>query len=633
MRNEIIYGLFCLLILNAVFQGGEGAILRSLSPLLLLLLLFFFLFFKVQNKPLQIQRNPLHLPLFLVALSLILSTFFSPSWGNSLRGLSLELAYLAIAFLGIQLFSSKKSAERVGIFLILLALFEAFFAIGQRLFLGMERVTGTFRYATFFIDPLLVGLSFLLGFLLFDPLKRWQKILLLSALPFFLLAFLLSGTRAVLLSLLSILLFLGFLKGRKVLSLLLLVALLILIFALLLPNPLQERLLHGERNIYAFQRPRIWLTSIHVIRDHPLFGVGLRNFELLSPPYNFPVENAVGRYAKKVEIPHNQYLLVASHSGVLGLLSFFLLLIFSMNSGIKLRSHGGVYAGALVGVIAFLVHFLVDNPLYLPVNGFTFYLLLGLLGSRFQDSKIHTLNRVRARLYLFLLFVPLAYLLSKPLAATLIYRQGVEEAKKKNYQKAIRASRAASILLPSESLYQNAQGALYSKYFEETQNPLHLQLAYKEFKTAIVTHPILPFYREDFADFLYAHREELEKMGINVDDEIFHQIHTAISLDPYNPFYRRKLAIHHANLGEKKKATQVLEETLTIEPHYLLVRYQLILFYRELGEQENVVKHYRILLSHLDQNLQQRVQTPYEKDLVAFDKDLLMDLPFLDSRE
>jgi len=88
------------------------------------------------------------------------------------------------------------------------------------------------------------------------------------------------------------------------------------------------------------------------------------------------------------------------------------------------------------------------------------------------------------------------------------------------------------------------------------------------------------------------------------------------------------LAIHHANLGEKKKATQVLEETLTIEPHYLLVRYQLILFYRELGEQENVVKHYRILLSHLDQNLQQRVQTPYEKDLVAFDPGLLKNLSF-----
>lgn len=649
MRNAIFYGLAFTLFLNAIFLGGEEEILQSLSPLLLLILLFFYILSSFQRSSLRrqadglwFQRSPLHLPLLLLTLSLILSTFFSVSRGNSLRGLSLELAFLASAFLGIQLLPSRKEAERLGLLLLLLALFETFFAIGQRLFVGMERVTGTFHYATFFIDPLLVGICVILGFLFFDPLKRWQQMLLLSALPFILLALLWSGTRAVLPTLFSILLFFGFLRGRKVFFLLLLAALLLLLVLLLFPNSLRDRLLHGERDIYAFQRVRIWQRSYQVFRDHPFSGVGLKNFEFISSPYNFPVEDAVGRYAKKIEIPHNQYLLVACHSGLPALISFFLLLYFSLRSGIRLLPLGGVYAGALGGVIALLIHFLFDNPLYLPVNGFTFYLLLGLLGSRFKDSEIQrrkipileSLNlqaipRVRIQIYLLLFFLPLAYLFTKPVAATLYYQKTMREAKRKNYFAATQACQIASALLPSEALYHDALGTLNGMLYKETKNAMYLTEAYGRFRRSVETHPVHPLYKENFAIFLYTYRAEMRTMGMDVEDEILDQIRSAISLEPYNPFYREKLALFYAEEGRKGEAIEELEEVLTIEPRYLLARYQLILLYEALGERELAQEHFHVLISHLDQNLHLRVQTAYETDLVRFDPDLLQHLSFL----
>jgi O-antigen ligase len=643
LRNGIFWGTVFLLLLNAIFSGGEGEILYSLSPLILIVLLF-LIFFTNPNKRdsiqeargIFLQRSPLYLPLLLLALFHLLSFIFSLSRGNSLARLYLELAFLATAFLSIQLFSSKRRASKAGVLLIFLALFEVFFAVGQRLFLGIERVTGTFNYATFFIDLPLVGFALVLGFIFFEPLVKWKKVLLLSTIPFFLLAFLWSGTRAVLPSLFSILLLLGIRKGRKVRTLVVLLTLFLLLLTSLLPNPLRDRFMNKEEDIYSFQRVRIWMSSLKVFRDHPLFGVGLGNFEFISPPYNFPVESAVGRYARKVEIPHNEYLFIACQAGIFVLLSFFLLIYFGTRSGFRLSNLGGVYFGSLSGMIALLIHFLFDNPLYLPLNGFLFFLLIGLLGSHpekignslFSYSKFPSIHPRRTRIYLIILFLAFAFHLAKPLAASLFYQNAVREAKQDNYRDAIRFCKKASILKPSDAVYYNALGTLYSKLFVETDKPLLLQFAYIRHRTAIDLHPIEPFYREDFANFLYTHREDLEKLGQDVNLEIRIQLHKSITLDPYNPFYRRKLAAHHAELGEKERGIGIMEELLEIEPHYLQARYQLILLYREMGKLADAQKHYEILLSLLEQNLNDRVQVPYEKDLISFDRSLLRNLNF-----
>jgi O-antigen ligase len=643
LRNEIFWGTAFLLLLNAIFSGGEGKILQSLSPLILIVLLFLIFISNPKRKDLiqeargiSLQRSPLYLPLLLLALFHLLSFVFSLSRGNSVERLYLELAFIATAFLAIQLFPSKRRAGKAGVLLLLLALFEVFYAVGQRLFLGVERVTGTFNYATFFIDLPLVGFALVLGFVFFESLVKWKKALLLSTIPFFLLAFLWSGTRAVLPSLFSILLLLGIRKGRKVRILVVLFTLFLLLLTLLFPNPLRDRYMNEEKNIYSFQRGRIWMTSLKVFRDHPLFGVGLGNFEFISPPYNFPVESAVGRYARKVEIPHNEYLSIACQSGIFVLLSFFLLVYFGTRSGFRLSNLGGVYFGSLSGMIALLIHFLFDNPLYLPLNGFLFYFLIGLLGSHpekirsslFDNSKFPLIHPRRARIYLIILFLTLAFHLAKPIAASLYYQNAIREAKQGNYRDAIRFCRKASILQPSDAIYYNALGTLYSKRFEEIPNPLLLQVAYIRYRTAIDLHAIEPFYREDFAHFLYTQREELEKLGLDVNLEIQNHLHESISLDPFNPFYRRKLGALHAELGDKEKGTRILEEVLVIEPHYLLARYQLIHLYRELGKIAEAQKHYEILLSHLEQNLHERVQVLYEKDLITFDRELLKSLNF-----
>jgi putative inorganic carbon (HCO3(-)) transporter len=119
-------------------------------------------------------------------------------------------------------------------------------------------------------------------------------------------------------------------------------------------------------------RIRLWLTSINMIKDRPILGIGPGNFSRMFDRYKVD-----GVYDTTCH-PHNDYLNVAANSGILGLLAYlyiwvtFLLSVFKSlwsKDGQGFRS-----AGQAAGMAA--------------ISGF---LIAGLLQCYYTDAEVNML--------------------------------------------------------------------------------------------------------------------------------------------------------------------------------------------------------------------------------------------------
>lgn len=108
--------------------------------------------------------------------------------------------------------------------------------------------------------------------------------------------------------------------------------------------------------------------GIKLFLQNPVIGIGLVNFKEYVPYY-------FGNYI------HNLYLSILTETGVLGFISFFSFIGFSLFKGIEklTKEFDSVKLGIVVSIITFLVHGLVDNTLYVFALGGLFWLFLGVL--------------------------------------------------------------------------------------------------------------------------------------------------------------------------------------------------------------------------------------------------------------
>lgn len=110
--------------------------------------------------------------------------------------------------------------------------------------------------------------------------------------------------------------------------------------------------------------------ALHMIRDHPIAGVGLNNFS----------QNMIG-YAKLVGLGfyhpvHNILLLITAETGVIGLSIFLWILFETLKLGIKsIKSKDTFYSSIAIGCIA----------------GLTSLMTHGLVDWTFRDMRIQTL--------------------------------------------------------------------------------------------------------------------------------------------------------------------------------------------------------------------------------------------------
>jgi O-antigen ligase len=159
---------------------------------------------------------------------------------------------------------------------------------------------------------------------------------------------------------------------------------LVVVSGLAIAGRLPERL-NPLRQTGGF-RLDLWLSSLDMVRDHPLLGVGLDNFVYLYQQF-YLREGAAAE--PSLSHPHNWIFNIWLSLGVLGLVAFaWLLVCFWQNARRALQepSRTWIVAGALGAMADMLVHGFIDNSYFLVDLASVFWLSLALVISRIDRT-------------------------------------------------------------------------------------------------------------------------------------------------------------------------------------------------------------------------------------------------------
>ena len=135
---------------------------------------------------------------------------------------------------------------------------------------------------------------------------------------------------------------------------------------------------------WASFRKVVAFDALHIVRDYPLAGVGLGNFETAYPRYqSFPSD-------LWIDYAHNDYVQAIADTGLLGavLIAFALVLFVPLafgNKSLGAATDGRwIQLGAALGCCGMLVHSFFDFNLHIPANAAWFAVLAGVATANLQ---------------------------------------------------------------------------------------------------------------------------------------------------------------------------------------------------------------------------------------------------------
>jgi O-antigen ligase len=138
---------------------------------------------------------------------------------------------------------------------------------------------------------------------------------------------------------------------------------------LVIPNPFSGRFISifNLKEGSNLGRMETWKQARVVIKENPVFGVGIGNYPLEIKPtatYREPI------YA------HNTYLDIAVDSGIVNALIWVGILFFSIVKFFKRAKEQPIFWGASLSLIIFSVHSLVETAIFSPVVLTLFLIIL-----------------------------------------------------------------------------------------------------------------------------------------------------------------------------------------------------------------------------------------------------------------
>ncbi len=125
-------------------------------------------------------------------------------------------------------------------------------------------------------------------------------------------------------------------------------------------------------------RFHLWSVTLHMLRDHPLFGAGLSGFSTTIGPYWNPTN--IDRFT----YPHNIVLNFWTETGILGVIAFGWILVVGFRHAWVGWRHASpewrvINLGVLLALLAVVVHGLVDVPYWKNDLSLEFWVLLSLV--------------------------------------------------------------------------------------------------------------------------------------------------------------------------------------------------------------------------------------------------------------
>lgn len=257
----------------------------------------------------------------------------------------------------------------------------------------------------------------------------------------------------------------------------------------------------GINDNSVFERILSWRNSVRLINDHPFLGAGLNNWKLLHAQYGLGGTPFINTGMIHFEHPHNDYLLIWSEQGPVGLLlylAFFFFLLHTARSSILLakeKETRNLMFWIVFGLLSFAVLSCFAYPrsrIYVMLL-LMLYAALVLVYAPFTGKKFLVDNRRRLSLGLIGLFISCfgVYAAWARLKGEIHTQELLRAQYAKNYARMIKeASKAESFMYPMDLTgtpmsWYKGMACFYSgkiqeaiSYYESAEkiNPYHLRV-------------------------------------------------------------------------------------------------------------------------------------------------------------
>ena len=591
-----------------LIDGGTTHLPVLIIRLVLLAAFAAWVIASMKSGEIALQPSRLFLIIAVFVGWAVVSVFRSLYTAASLQWLISILSYAALLLLVLQLVDSTKQVRWLVATMLGMGLFEAGVGIYQFMWLDRSRATGTFFNSNFFASYEVAVFAVTFGLLCcrrWDDRARWETAFLWLTAGAVAFAFLLAQSRGATLALVAVVAFVGLHRFGKVFLGILVLSLMV---GVLVPNPLQQRVLTVDpQDPYAFTRLDIWKNSLQRIVDHP-WGVGLGLYKYTSFQYRFPLENTITRYGKRAESAHNEYLQMGVELGVVGLGLFLAGAVFL---GMEIREtlrlplepwERGLVLGLSGGILGILVHGAVDSVFHEPA-----LVLLSLLFA----GMILVLKRLRAprdvsvwvvsfpyrpaRAVLIGVLVTLgALLIIRPAAAWYAFDRGEREAAVGEAERTLGWYQWATRIDPGVSAYHEAVASVEETLYRlsgDLRRPLHAE---EELRVGLELNPLDGRLAHRLGGLLVslasradpgAQREALLQQAAGYYEQ-------AIRLDPYTPSNYLELGKIRWVQGRKEEAQILFKRAISYEPNFLPAHVQLAELFLQLGQKDAAASEY-----------------------------------------
>ncbi len=339
-----------------------------------------------------LPRTRLNLLIFIYFVVCFISIFISVNYQISLRTFLAKVLQRTALFFVIAdtLNNERRIRNFVYIFLtssLLLGIDGIYQHFTHRDFIrnrpdyGLPRIHATFPTPNDFGCYLVTAITFALASFFANPDYKVLRTVFLGLFILLFVCLMLTVSRGAWLAFIGAVLFMSFWIRSLGISFLMLAVLVMLAQQFYSPL-IKERL----ANFFIFEdnssldRMKIWEAAWKMLMSHPWFGIGLGtfmfNFSSFAKDYRYQI----------VPYAHNCYLQMAAEIGIIGLVSFLLIIAVFFFCGIRILNVNSTpknflwYAllGSLAALLSYCIVMSVDTNFYALDLGMLFWILLGL---------------------------------------------------------------------------------------------------------------------------------------------------------------------------------------------------------------------------------------------------------------
>ncbi len=274
-------------------------------------------------------------------------------------------------------------------------------------------------------------------------------------------------------------------------------------------------------------RIAVWKDSMKILKDYPILGVGLGNFQNIYPIYRTLKTGGFFDHA------HNEYLELMIDTGIAGFFAFFIPVLLCIHVCIKKwikrkeRFSVGITLGGLAAICSILMHSLAEFNFHIPAISFLFFLTMGLilrsvyLYYPVPEKKI----KIKKEKFLFIsafIFILLVALVSKQISmfkAEVMFNKYLRT-------KDVTYLKKAVDLNPGKGKYLYA---LIQEYIPDIEK--HKKEVITLCLNTIKINPTNPFYHLTAA-----------WVGLRLNEpSVFPELHISVAerLDPTNPYVKK----------------------------------------------------------------------------------------------